>query len=187
MYSSQARPGSASRCGYPGDIPAIKGDSLTGLAITLVSVAITGTILVSPPGSLMTSDPAGQRPNACSLLTREEVKKIMPWHPAADRQKETEQPWGTGSLCSYPSVTIFVGSYSPSKLEEARKRYPLVAVAGIGDEAFLQENGSSFAELYVKVGDRMVHVQKTIPFTESFDSVKPAVIALGKALAGKLR
>ena len=161
---------------------------MTLFVITVVSVAMAGGMFVAPAFAQKpaASTPTSQRTNACAILTREEVKKIMPWHPAQDRQKETEEPWGTGSVCFYPSVLIFVGKYSPSRLSDARKLSPLVPVAGIGDEAFLQER-SGFAELYIKVGDRLVHVQKGIPFTESFESLKPAVIALGKALVAKLR
>ena len=100
--------------------------------------------------------------------------------------KEAEEPYRTGTLCSYPGVTIWAGKYSQSRLDGARKISPLVPIPGIGDEAFLQANGSAFVELYARVGDRMVHVQKGIPFSESSDSVKPSVIALGKALVAKL-
>ena len=155
----------------------------------VVPFALAAAMFV-PPALAQTptaSADKGQRPNACSILTREEVKKIMQWNAVFDKQKETEEPFGSGSVCFYPGVHVFVGTRWASDIESARRRGPVTPVAGIGDEAFLHANGSSFAELYIRVGDRRLHVQRGIPFTETFESVKPSLIALGKALAAKLR
>ena len=96
-------------------------------------------------------------------------------------------PLGTGSACVYPSVQIYVDQYSAAKIEAARKNGPLIPVAGVGDEAFVQQKGKYWAELYVKVGDRLLHIEKDIPADGTFESVKPSMIALAKALVAKLR
>ena len=162
---------------------------MTRLVSILASGAMGASMFVAPLVAQKPATPAadGQRPKACGILPREELKKIMPWGAAFDPVKETEEPYGTGSVCSYPGFDIFVGKYSQSTLDFARKRGPLLPVAGVGDEAFLREDGRTFAHIYVKVGDRIVQVQKSIRFDETFESVKPALIAMGKALAAKLR
>jgi len=157
--------------------------------VALVVVAVAGATLSVRLLAQKPSAPAatGARLNACTILPRDEVKKIVPWSVQSDGDKETEMPLGGGSVCVYPSVQIYVDKYSASKIEGARKDGPLIPIAGIGDEAFLQQKGKYWAELYVKAGDRLVHVEKDIPADGTFESVKPSMVALAKALVAKLR
>lgn len=159
------------------------------VGVALVWIAAAGATLGVP---LLAQKPpapaaAGERLNACTILSRDEVRKIAAWSPGSDQFKESEQPVGAGSVCVYPNVQVYVGPYSAARLDSERKRAPMVPVAGIGDEAFLQQNGKHWAVLYVKVGARAVFVEQEIPPAGTFESVKPSVLALGKALAAKLR
>ena len=153
--------------------------------VVLMAVAAFDLPMIAQKPS--TAAPTGARLNACTILSRDEVKKIFPWSPEADREKETEQAVGGGSLCLYPSVHFLVDQYSAARIDSVRKHGPLIAVPGIGDEAFFQQKGKYWAELYVKAGDRMVHIEKDIPADGTFESVKPSMVALGKALVAKLR
>jgi len=138
----------------------------------------------SPPAP--TSGAKPDRIGACSLLTKEEVKKIVPWAPMLDQFPVEEEPIGTsGSSCNYPNVHIQVLTFTPQFFDAARKQGKLEPVAGVGDEAYFHDKAGQFAELYVKVGQRIVTVQKDVD--KSSEAEKPGVIALGKALVAKLR
>ena len=110
----------------------------------------------------------------------------MPWAPLLDSLPIEEEPVGpSGSSCNYPNVHIQVLTFTPQFLEAARKMGTLEPVTGVGDEAYFHDNAGRFAELYVKVGQRMVTIQKDVDKTS--DAEKPGVIALAKALVAKLR
>ena len=157
----------------------------------LALVAVSGATLGPPAVAQKLSTPAqtGARFNACTILPREEVKKIFPWSVQADLDTDTGMPLGTGSACVYPSVQIYVDQYSAAKrhIEAARKNGPLTPVAGIGDEAFVQQKGKFWVVLYVKVGDRLLLIEKDIVNGGTLESVKPSMIALAQALIAKLR
>src|SRR5687768_17409346 len=71
---------------------------------------------------------------ACSLLTRDEVKKLAPWPALLDQFKTEEESIGaSGSGCNYPSVLIQLLPFSPTWFETARKRGKLETLAGVGD------------------------------------------------------
>ena len=152
--------------------------------MTLASARLDRPALAQKPS---TAAQTGARFNACTLLPREEVKKIFPWSVQGNLDEDTEIPLGSGSACVYPSVQIYVDNYSASKIESARKDGPLTAVPGMGDDAFIQQKGKYWVELYVKVGDRLLHIEKDIPVDGTLESVKPSMIALAKTLAVKLR
>lgn len=142
--------------------------------------------LQKPPA---TAAAKSQRINACSLLTREEVKKIMPWPAVVDQFPTQEEAIGTdGSSCEYPSVGIQVLAFRQSMLDSAQKIGKLEPVPGVGDQAFIHHRMTTlFAEMYVKVGDRLLTIQASVPTGKTIDDVKPAVITLAKALVAKLR
>jgi hypothetical protein len=171
-----------------GDIYVVEEKPMAPVCVALVLFGVAGATLGLPVLAQKPSTPAatGTPLNACTILSRDEVKKIVPWGPEADREKEYEQPLVGGSGCVYPSVAFVVYKYSVSRIDAARKDGPLIPVPGTGDAAFLQQK-KHWAELYVKVGDRMVHITQIIPSDGTFESVKPSMVALGKALVAKLR
>lgn len=125
---------------------------------------------------------------ACSLLTRAEVKKVLPWAPQLDQFPNEEEPIGTtGSSCAYPTVFIQVLPFSQRMIESAKQRDKLESVSGVGDEAYFHSNKNGYAELYVKTGKYLLTLQGDVPTGKTSESIKPAVVALAKLLVEKLR
>lgn len=161
----------------------------------MVRTALATLVVVSPgslpAGGSQTTTVSGaksDRVNACSLLPREEVRKLVPWPALLDRMPTEEEPIGTsGSSCNYPTVFIQVLPYSPSWLDSARKQGSLEPVAGVGDEAQLRNNGGEYVELYTKVGSRLLTIQKDIGPGQTFETEKPVAIKFAKVLVTKLR
>ena len=73
-----------------------------------------------------------------------------------------------------------------STFDAARKRGRLESVPGVGDEAYLYDNPAGYAELYVKVGSRLLTLQRSVGMGQTVTDVRPGVIALAKALVAKL-
>jgi hypothetical protein len=139
-----------------------------------------------PIGMAQATQPA--RVAACKLLSKEEVRKILPWEAMFDQMQIEEEPIGTtGSSCNYPSATIQVLAYTPRFFEQARKLGKLEPVAGVGDEAYFFADPRGYADLYAKAGNRIVTVQATPGPKEKVEALKPRVITLARALIGKLR
>jgi hypothetical protein len=58
----------------------------------------------------------------CGLVTREEVKKHLPWNPMLDQFPAEEEAVGNyGSSCNYPSVLVQVIPSSPTTLADFKK------------------------------------------------------------------
>ena len=159
------------------------------VVVALVLIGVAGATLSGPLLAQKPSTPpaTGARVNACTILPREEVKKIFPWDVPRELDEDTELPFGGGSACVYPSVHIYVDKYSAAKIEAARKDGQLIPAPGIGDEAFFQQKGKIWAELYIRTGDRLLLIEKDIPPDGTFESVKPPMVALARAVIAKLR
>ena len=159
------------------------------VVVALVFVGVAGATLGLQGLAQKPSPPSttGARLNACTILPREEVKKIFPWNVDAIIDKDEEIQVRGGSACVYPSVHIYVGDYSAFKIDAVRKDGPLTPIAGLGDEAFIQQKGKNWVELYVKVGGRLLHIEKDIFASDTLESVKPSMIALARAVIVKLR
>ena len=155
------------------------------LALVAVSAATLGLQLFAQKPAAPTA--TGARFNACTILPREEVKKIFPWSVDPILDKDDEVQFDGGSACIYPSVHVYVGEYSAAKIEAKRKDGPLTSIAGLGDEAFIQQKGKNWVELYVKVGRRLLHIETDILGGDTLESVKPSMIALARAVIAKLR
>lgn len=151
-----------------------------------VSTALTliGFVAASAPSLHAQAGKATIR--ACSLLTKEEVKRILPWKPMLDQFPVEEEPIGTtGSSCNYPSVMIQILPSSLSMLDVAKKKGGLERLNAIGDEAYFHTNPNGYAEVYAKTGKYLVTVQANA--NGKVDEVKPGAINLAKALVAKLR
>jgi uncharacterized protein YdhG (YjbR/CyaY superfamily) len=125
---------------------------------------------------------------ACSLLTRAEVKKLLPWPPQLEQFPNEEEPIGTtGSSCGYPTVFIQVLPFSQRMIDSAKQRDKLEPVSGVGDEAYFHDNKNRYAELYVKTGKYLLTLQGDVPTGKTSESIKPAVVALARLLAERVR
>ena len=157
-------------------------------------VVVAAGVVSALPHSLPAQSGAPQQPSAagsqkikaCSLVTKEEVKKHLPWRPQLDQFPVEEEDIGTtGSSCNYPSVFIQVMLFTQGSIDAARKISGIETVSGIGDEAYFSNNHDRFAELYVKVGKRWLTLQANL--SGDMNTVKPGVMSLAKVLVGKLR
>ena len=129
-----------------------------------------------------------QRIQVCTLVPKEEVKKHLPWIDALDRMPITEEPIGAnGSSCGYPTVDVQVLAFNRGFLDAARKSAPLETIPGIGDEAYFRNNQNRYAELFVKVGPRLLTLQAGAEGAGKMEAVKSRVIELAKVYVAKLR
>jgi len=156
---------------------------LTAYLIAAVALAAALPAAQKPGGSA----PAPSKIDACSLLTKAEVKEHLPWASHVDRLPvEREDIGETGSACNYPTVYIQIFPYSRHSMDAAHKSRKQEPVAGVGDEAYISANRTYYAELIVKVGPRMMTLQASIPRGATYETTKPKTIALAKALIAKL-
>ena len=105
---------------------------------------------------------------ACSLLTKERVLKTTPY-------KDTSflfliEPNGdilgtSGSACEYGAIGLQIDPFTPARLEELRQKSgkDWVAVSGVGDGAYFRANGTTYAELYVRVGTHTMTIPDERP------------------------
>lgn len=124
----------------------------------------------------------------CGLLPKAEVKKLIGGNQVFDMMPPEEEPLGTfGSSCNYPMVTVQVLPFSQGTIDTARKRGRLESVVGVGDEAYLYDNPAGYAELYVKIGSRLLTLQRSVGMGQTVADVRGGVIALANAYVPKLR
>jgi hypothetical protein len=130
---------------------------------------------------------AQARPTAvCPLVPKEEVKKHFPWMSALDQMPVEEEAIGTnGSSCNYPTVLVQLLPWSSHTVETLKKSGSVETAAGVGDAAWLRNNRGEYAEIFVKVGDRLLTLQASID--GDFNESKPKLVALAKEYVGKLR
>jgi hypothetical protein len=135
---------------------------------------------------------AGQSPAAgikvCGLLPAAQVKQLIGGDQMFDRFTPEEEAIGnSGSSCNYAGVVIQVMSFTQASIDALRKRGGLEPVTGLGDEAYFYDNRGQYAELYVKVGARLLTVQRDVPAGQTTATARPGAIALATALVAKLR
>ena len=130
--------------------------------------------------------------HACSVLTRAEVRQLVPWSDQMEGifPQEEEDQLANGSGCEYPSIRVQVMSSSPQQWQrwiDASKNPTVERIAGVGEEAYIRDNKGLFAELYAKSGSHVVSLQKNLKPGETTQASKTQLIALAKALVAKLR
>ena len=148
----------------------------------------TALIAVGVLFALSSQPQAAQQPRiaVCSLVPKEEVKKHLPWQAFLDQMPITEEPIGaSGSSCNYPTADIQVLPFTRSFLDEIRKLGARESIPGLGDEAYFRNNNNLYAEIVVKVGQRLLTIQADAD--DNVDAAKPKVIALAREIVPKLR
>ena len=122
----------------------------------------------------------------CKLISKQDVKKHLPWIDALDQMPIEEEAVGTsGSSCNYPTVHVQVLPFSRGFIDAARKSGAVETVSGVGDEAYFRNNKNRYAELFVKVGSRILTLQADVD--DGIEAVKPHVIELARLYITKLR
>lgn len=128
---------------------------------------------------------------ACSLLTKDEVKRLVGMgNQFFDQAPADEEALpGGGSTCNYANVHIQIDPFPFSTIERMRQGQPAgwTTVSGVGDEAYLRNNRGQYAELYVRAGQHVVTVQLDMdPPHEVLEKARPAAAALASALIARL-
>jgi hypothetical protein len=122
---------------------------------------------------------------ACSLLSKEEVKRHVPWEAMFDAMELEENAIGdSGSSCSYPTAEIQVLPSSSRIIDIARERGGLEPLSGLGDEAYFHNNADEYAEVFVRAGRYIVTVQADAE--DGIDSTRPKAVSLARALVASL-
>jgi hypothetical protein len=152
------------------------------LALTIVAagwLAMAAKAAAQPAATA-----AAPRIRACAILTRDEVRKHVPWNAVADTIPPDETPVGaTGTSCQYPSVLIRLlprGKETGQPIQGAT----MEPISGVGDEAFFRSNRNRYAELYVRAGRHTLMLQASA--NGNIDLAKTQVISLARALIAKL-
>jgi hypothetical protein len=127
-----------------------------------------------------------QAVTVCSLVPFAEVKKLVAWAPQLETRPEEEPTEVPGSSCSYTGLGVQVVQFNRRIIETARRSLTLEAVAGVGDEAYVTDNGGRFANLYAKVGPHLLTMQLAMG-GKPFASTRAKLIEIGKAFAATLR
>jgi hypothetical protein len=155
----------------------------------LLAALVVGTASPSlGAGASASQKPAGgaAKIKACSVVTKEEVKKHLPWRPQLDTMPIEEEAVGaTGSSCNYPSVFVQILPFSQATMDAFRKSKGIEPLSGIGDEAMFRNNADNYAEVAVKVGAHIVTLQANVDGNMS--TIKPATLNLAKLYVTKLR
>ena len=145
------------------------------------------TVAVSHSASAQQKGAGAPKPvEVCKLLPKEEVKKHLPWQSMFDQMELEEVAIGTtGSSCGYPTVEVQVMLFTKGFVDAARKTGTLENIAGLGDEAYFRNNKNEYAEVFVRIGSRLLTLQADAD--NNVNAAKPKVISLAKVYVEKLR
>ena len=130
--------------------------------------------------------------HACALLSKAEVKKIMPWQDFLDQMPVEEEAIAGGTACSYPTVRVQVMANDAARWKgfvNALKNSPTEAIPGVGDEGYLRDNKGYNAEFVARVGGQILTIQRSLDSMQgmTLEKAKPGIIELAKAYVAKLR
>ena len=150
--------------------------AVTRIALACAVLAATGTAFAAPA------------PGACSIMSKAEVKPFSS-NQFFDQFPAEEDKAGGGTGCNYAGVYIQLDPFPFATVENMRRQpgQTLESAPGIGNAAYVRDNGGNYAELYARVGQRVFTIQMSIRPGESFASVKPRLLQMGTAMAAKLR
>jgi len=142
--------------------------------------------------AIAASSYAAPAQGACSLLTRNEVKAFTNNSKVFDLLPPEEEASGRGTACNYGGGVVYMQlspfPFATIDAERSKAGANFEAVPGVGDAAYARENTrSDDAEIYFRVGQRVVTIQMNIAPPENYNAVKPRLIGLAKAYAAKLR
>ena len=164
---------------------------VTGWIVSLVAVGTSAQVNYRPgerrqPPTAQTSSPMV---NACSLLPKAEVKKLIGATEAFDRAEPKEAATKTGSSCKYAGLSVQVGgnTFDGSSKAGLAGVPGMEAVPGIGDQAYLYNNPAGAVEVFVKIGARQLVISRPVETGDTFATVRPGVLALADALVAKLK
>jgi len=162
------------------------------MRLALLAVVVIGS-LASSISAFQARGTATPAVHACSLLTKELIRKVTPYEgKALDislSQDAEENTLGAGGAdCCNGGICVQI---DPRFTFEAFKRQrgweTAEHLAGVGDEALFHDNIGEWAELIVRSGPHLLTIRMDVPRGRTAASVKPNVIALAKELLPKLK
>lgn len=162
------------------------GSWLISIVVFLVGAGVLDSVAIHSPVALRL-DAQTTVPEACSLLSVEELEKTLGRQFGRSRQRQEQ----SGTSCRFTagaggSITVSVAASSKADFEQFRKLLAdqgnkPAAVSGVGDAAYYWDN-----RIYVLVGSRTMTIWNGEP-QQPAEKLRGEVLALAKALAPKLR
>ena len=168
----------------------------TEVAMQLIlgrALPVLAALAMMTGGSPLAAQAANRTsPGACSLLTKELVLQVIPETDKAAlegrfRSPPEEHRLGPDrSLCAYAGLTVHLNPFHAESFEAGlRKDKSWVPIPGLGDAAWFHDVPGFMGELYVRSGRRNLGVGIEIPEGRPAESVKPAAVALAKAVLAR--
>jgi len=173
------------------------------IAVAAAACGIAASRIASLAAHSQGGQPGGSKAGtigACSLLTKEEIKKLLGDRTPAlfDQVPSSEESLANGgSECFLPGITIQLDAHPVAAFEETAKRYgaggrtKFEPASGIGDAAYFYEQDPGkdwhIVGVYTKVGQHVLTVSMDVNAPESAESLRPLVLTLTKAAAAKLK
>ena len=164
------------------------------MRLFMSSLLVIGCLTVSISASQTRGTaPAGKKPavKACSLLTKDLVRKVTPYEGQAldvmllGGPNEDSDGAG-GSDCNYGGIDLQIDptTYDVASLKKQKGSEP---VAGVGDDAVFQDIMGRWAQLAVRSGSHVLGIRMSIPMGKSAAAIKPNTITLAKTLLPMLK
>lgn len=135
---------------------------------------------------------------ACSLLTKEEVKEVTALN---DPYRLNDEPYGQGALCDYYSglvtLRIFSGKKPEDEVDWVLANYKIQgekqAISGFGSGAYIMfpqprdQYQDTFALLVGRAGQHMFMITVAASDGESAQSVQPQAEKVAKMVIARMR
>ena len=135
--------------------------------------------------------PAGNpaRINACSVLTREMIAKVM---TAANKPLRStppaEKPVGpSGSSCDYDSIAWQIDPFANADASRKSPSKSWVPVSGVGETAYFNNVSNFLAELLVWSGPHHFVIYMEANPGSTGEQLKPGLIQLANLIIPKLK
>ena len=172
----------ASACGSPAV------SSINSVAAPVDNAAPTALSAVVPTQDLAPAIPSSKYPDACTVLTKDDVSKVL------GTPVETAVSSGLGGVCTYTSTAAnlkidftiagHTGGIQAMKTQLARLGDLALVVPGLGDQAFYNTTPDVGSPLFLLKGDAEYLFDMS---DTNYQPLDPAVIqATEKALAEQL-
>ena len=130
----------------------------------------------------------GKSPNACDLLTPQEISSVVSAPIEAgvvlNSTATSSCKWQQSGAAAFKAITIVVSTKDAQAYEAGKGVRQPEAVSGIGDDAYMTGKSLSYEVLSVKKGQSAFTI--TIHGLKDFAATKSAEEALAKVAAGRM-
>jgi hypothetical protein len=160
------------------------------LAVPVVGFLASSIFAFQARGTATAGEPAV---HACSLLTKELIRKVTPYEGKAldislSQDPEENTLGAGGSDCCNGGICVQIDPRFTFEAFKGQRGWESAEhVVGVGDEALFHDNIGEWAELIVRSRPHLLTIRMDIPRGKTAASIKPNVIALAKELLPKLK